>query len=89
MLKYYNTLAQYSKYHGKPFAKFFIPVIILIMKVDINPRGNGACPICLNSGNCRIQDTLSKTLDNFSKSDDPMELVVYSCPQFQERPDHE
>jgi hypothetical protein len=59
------------------------------MKVDINPRGNGACPICLGSGNCRIQDMLTQTLENFSNTDNPIELGVYSCPQFQEKPDHE
>jgi hypothetical protein len=59
------------------------------MQVDINPRGNGACPICIASGNCRIQDLLSQSLDNFSKADASMELVVYSCPQFQEKPDNE
>jgi len=59
------------------------------MQVDINPRGNGACPICQISGNCRIQDMLTQTLDNFSKDDGPIELVVYTCPQFQERPDRE
>ena len=59
------------------------------MQVDINPRGNGACPICLSSGNCRIQDMLTQTLDNFSKGDSQIELVVYTCPQFQEKPDRE
>jgi len=59
------------------------------MQVDINPRGNGACPICISAGNCRIQDMLTQTLDNFSKGDSSIELVVYSCPQFQEKPDRE
>jgi len=59
------------------------------MHIEINSRGNGACPICDSSGNCRIQDILTKSMETFSQSGDPMELVVYSCPQFQEKPDRE
>jgi hypothetical protein len=59
------------------------------MQVDINPRGNGACPICNSSGNCRIQDTLCQSMAAFSRSGDPMELVVYSCPQFEEKHEDE
>ncbi|MCL2129523.1 MAG: hypothetical protein FWH35_04115 [Treponema sp.] len=59
------------------------------MKVNINARGNGACPICISSGNCRVQDTLNESMSAFSMSDDPMELVVYSCPQFQEKIERE
>ena len=54
------------------------------MRIDINPRGNGACPLCEINGRCRIQDTLKKDLAVFSDKDDPMELVVYSCPKFEE-----
>ena len=59
------------------------------MKIEINSRGNGACPICNSSGHCRVQDTLIMSMEVFSESDNPMQLVVYSCPQFQEKPDHE
>jgi len=55
------------------------------MRIEINPRGNGACPICEKNGKCRIQDTLTKQLSIFSDENDPMELVVYSCPQFEEK----
>jgi hypothetical protein len=59
------------------------------MKLEINPRGNGACPLCGSYGSCRIQDTLTKSMAIFSEDKDPMELVmelvVYSCPQFQEK----
>jgi hypothetical protein len=58
------------------------------MKVEINTRGNGACPLCASNNNCRVQDTLRKATNIFSDADDPMELVVYSCPQFSEREDH-
>ena len=59
------------------------------MKVEINARGNGACPICKSSGNCRVQDVLTQSMAAFSQSNNPMELVVYSCPQFMEKTERE
>ncbi|MDR0720105.1 MAG: hypothetical protein LBF78_10765 [Treponema sp.] len=55
------------------------------MQIEINMRGNGSCPICSSNGNCRIQDTVFKSMATFSNKDDPMELVIYSCPQFKEK----
>jgi hypothetical protein len=55
------------------------------MQIEINSRGNGACPLCASNGNCRVQDTLAKAMSAFSSKNNPMELVVYSCPQFQEK----
>ena len=55
------------------------------MKVEMNARGNGACPFCSASENCQVQKTLKETLDTFSIKDDPMELVIYSCPFFTEK----
>jgi hypothetical protein len=55
------------------------------MQVEINPRRNGACPLCNSNGNCRIQDALQNTMMAFYEIEDPMELVVYSCPQFREK----
>ncbi|MDR0623731.1 MAG: hypothetical protein LBG10_04810 [Treponema sp.] len=55
------------------------------MQIEINSRGNGACPLCASNGNCRVQDTLTKAMAAFSSKNDPMEMVVYSCPQFQEK----
>jgi hypothetical protein len=55
------------------------------MQIEINSRGNGACPLCASGGNCRVQDTLAGAMAAFSSENDPMELVVYSCPQFQEK----
>jgi len=54
------------------------------MQVEINTRGNGACPICESDGNCQIQETLAQTLELFTNEDDKMEIVIYSCPQFVE-----
>jgi hypothetical protein len=55
------------------------------MDIVINPRGNGACPLCEQNGVCRIQGTLFKAMEEFSARDDPIEVVVYSCPQFEEK----
>ncbi|MDR2618671.1 MAG: hypothetical protein LBC62_07350 [Treponema sp.] len=59
------------------------------MQVEINSRGNGACPICKSTGNCRMQDILTKAMTVFSNEDDPLELVVYSCPLFKEKTERE
>jgi len=56
------------------------------MKLEINPRGNGACPICVSHGNCRVQRKLADNVDSLGPSgDDGMEIVVYSCPYFKEK----
>ncbi len=55
------------------------------MHVDINPRGNGACPLCTQNGFCRIQKSLEESTASFNEQENPMELVVYSCPYFKEK----
>jgi len=55
------------------------------MKIEINHRGNGACPICKFTGKCKVQETIFKQLSVLLKKDDLMELVIYSCPKFQEK----
>jgi len=55
------------------------------MQVELNSRGNGACPLCESTGKCRVQDTIIKTMDAFSREENPMELVIYSCPHFIEK----
>jgi hypothetical protein len=55
------------------------------MQVELNARGNGACPHCASCGNCQIQETLVQTMDSFSDKDNTMELVIYSCPYFDEK----
>jgi len=54
------------------------------MKLEINPRGNGACPLCAAIGNCRIQKLLSTGIEK-AGADSEMEIVVYTCPYFSER----
>lgn len=53
------------------------------MKLEINPRGNGACPICVLNEECRIKKTLASSLGEFQGME--MEVVIYQCPQFRER----
>jgi hypothetical protein len=54
------------------------------MKLDINPRGNGACPLCAANGSCRIQRLLTDGIARMGE-DFEMEIVVYTCPHFVER----
>jgi hypothetical protein len=54
------------------------------MKLEINARGNGACPLCSSLGNCRIRAMLAAGVDN-CLAESPMELAIYSCPYFTER----
>lgn len=53
------------------------------MELQINPRGNGACPICIRNGSCIFQKTLKDSMVN-TASKDEMEIVIYSCPKFKE-----
>jgi hypothetical protein len=56
------------------------------MKLEINPRGNGACPLCAANGDCRLQKRLQANLAEVADADDMgMEIVVYSCPHFTEK----
>lgn len=56
------------------------------MRLDINPRGNGACPLCMRDASCRLKRLLSASL---AAEPDPvesgMEIVVYNCPMFEEK----
>jgi hypothetical protein len=54
------------------------------MKLDINTRGNGACPLCKSAGNCRIHKLLASGVEK-AGAESAMELVVYCCPYFSER----
>ncbi|PKL24524.1 MAG: hypothetical protein CVV47_08765 [Spirochaetae bacterium HGW-Spirochaetae-3] len=56
------------------------------MKLEINPRGNGACPLCVSHGSCRVQRKLADNVDPLGSIDDEgMEIVIYSCPYFKEK----
>ncbi len=56
------------------------------MKLVINPRGNGACPLCALNGSCHLQRRLSDDVMPLEvTADDELEIVVYSCPYFTEK----
>ncbi|HOX33523.1 MAG TPA: hypothetical protein PLB91_14425 [Spirochaetales bacterium] len=56
------------------------------MQLDINPRGNGACPLCAAQGACRLQERLAASLSEAPDAENGgMEIVVYSCPSFREK----
>ena len=59
------------------------------MQIEINVRGNGACPLCASHKNCRVQDSLSTAIEVFYEDEDPLEMVVYSCPKFREKKENE
>jgi hypothetical protein len=54
------------------------------MKLEINSRGNGACPLCRAGDDCRIHRLLGEGVEK-AGSDSEMEIVVYACPYFSER----
>jgi hypothetical protein len=57
------------------------------MKVSLNPRDNGACPLCERLQDCRIRATLGDALAPVRPAEGhPLEIVIYSCPHFQEKP---
>jgi hypothetical protein len=54
------------------------------MRLEINSRGNGACPLCSARSDCRIQRLLAAGVAEAGAASE-MEIVVYSCPYFSER----
>jgi hypothetical protein len=72
--------------HGLPLGAPF--VYHFPMKLDFNPRGNGACPLCAHAGDCRIHRLLSSSvapLGAQAAEDEALELAIYACPEFSER----
>ena len=53
------------------------------MKIDINPRENGACPFCIKNGKCRVTRALADAARAI-KQPDQLEIVIYTCPDFEE-----
>ena len=59
---------------------------IFPMRLDINPRGNGACPLCTRDASCRLKRLLSSSVEaEADPSESGMEIVVYNCPYFAEK----
>ena len=53
------------------------------MEIEINHRGNGACPLCTKNGNCKITRALNEATKSIKQSD-KLEIVIYTCPEFKE-----
>lgn len=53
------------------------------MRIKINPKGNGACPLCNKNGKCKITRALTDSIKGMTKPDH-LEIVIYICPDFEE-----
>jgi hypothetical protein len=55
--------------------------------IKISPQETGACPQCRNREFCLIIKTLDQELSRTVRkvNDDALELVIYRCPEFEER----
>ena len=54
------------------------------MEININPRTNGACPICVYNEKCGIKNALKESVKNMGNKDS-LEIVIYTCPKFREK----
>jgi hypothetical protein len=58
------------------------------MKLEINPRGNGACPLCSRLADCRIRRLLATSIEDLGdESGSGLEIAIFACPSFVEQ-DH-
>ena len=56
------------------------------MKLEINPRGNGACPLCRRLTDCRIRKLLAESIkDVTDESGNGLEMALFACPSFVEK----
>jgi len=56
------------------------------MKLDINPRGNGACPLCERLPDCRIRERLIASVAEISdRNGSGIEIAIYNCSFFTEK----
>jgi hypothetical protein len=57
------------------------------MEIHFSPRDNGACPVCRRAGSCTIRQALAGSVKDMRGASEPgLEVVIYSCPQFVEKP---
>jgi len=81
--EYHRLLAKSTSFSKDCPTAFFL-ICSWTMKLQINPRGNGACPICLHNGRCQLQMALQDALREKEKNEE-LELVIYTCPRFKEK----
>jgi hypothetical protein len=56
------------------------------MEVRINPRENGACPFCRKAPSCVLRQRLERSVKDLKdEQKHGLEMVIYSCPLFEER----
>ena len=56
------------------------------MNLELNPRGNGACPICLHLKDCVIRKRLITSIADVTSPDgEGMEIAIFACPSFTEK----
>jgi hypothetical protein len=60
------------------------------MKVVLNTKGNGSCPLCKHEHLCYIRTSIQnavRTVDkpHDTKSPEALEIVIYRCPRFEEK----
>jgi hypothetical protein len=82
------TYIQGSRVRATPAALYHGPLFEYhpTMRLDMNPRGNGACPLCVRDANCKLKRLLSASLEGEPDvSDMGMEIVIYACPLFAEK----
>jgi hypothetical protein len=69
--------------NGRLHSSLFSDMLVS-MKLNINPRENGACPICVFHNKCRIQNALKASIEEMHKGQE-LEVVIYTCPRFKEK----
>ncbi len=56
------------------------------MEISFSPRDNGACPVCRRSASCPVRQALAASVKDMRPGAPGLEVVIYSCPQFVEKP---
>ncbi len=55
------------------------------MKLNINQKGNGACPLCRKNTNCIVQINLANSIEDLNDPQEHgLEIAIYICPGFEE-----
>lgn len=58
-----------------------------MIDVKFSHFNNGACPMCKHNTNCNILKSMNHSVNLVAsaKFDKVMEIVVYRCPEFEEK----
>ncbi len=59
----------------------------LVVETVFNPRDNGACPLCTKRDDCRLRAAIREALRKAeTAAEGEIEIVIYTCPRFEEKP---